>query len=133
MKFDITPVNSDPILRFEVSIQYMHGTTDYTVRHKLTIIESGNFDDLSKYISTFNELKEMIEAKRSGDVDYPEYYKECFEDFYSTFDVEGLDNVSIELINDETIDEFDCFARIEIADIFFYNEKGEKFKVKIIE
>jgi hypothetical protein len=54
---------------------------------------------------------------------------EDFKDYFSSFDVEGLDGVTIELINDESNDDFDCFARMEIANIFYFNENGDKCKV----
>lgn len=129
MKFNLTPVDSDIIPRFVVSIKYIHGATDYTVRHETAIVPSGELNDLEKYIARFNELRDMVEANRSDGVEYPVEYRADFEDYFSSFDVDGLDNVTIDLINDETNDDFDCFARMEIDEVFYYNEHGVKFKV----
>lgn len=133
MKFNLTPVDNDANPRFELSIQYIHGETDYTVRHDMAVLPSGDFGDLEKYISRFNELRDMVEANRTDGVEYPVEYRGDFEDYFFSFEVEGLDVVSIELVNDETNDEFDCFARMAIAEIFYYNEHGAKFKVEISE
>lgn len=129
MKFELGPVEQSVIQRFEVDVQYIHGCTDYTVRHQSTIIPSGSLDDLEKYITSFNELRDMVEANRSEDTPYPDEYIEDFKDYFSSFDVEGLDGVTIELINDEANDDFDCFARMEIANIFYFDENGAKCKV----
>jgi hypothetical protein len=133
MKFNLTPVGSDSTPRFEVTIQYLHGATDYTVRHDIAVIPSGDLGDLEKYITRFNELSHMVEANRTDGVEYPVEYRGDFEDYFAIFEVEGLDVVSIELVNDETDDDFDCFARMSITEIFYYNEHGAKFKVEISE
>lgn len=131
MKFNLTPVEIDSTPRFEVTIQYLHGATDYTVRHDIAVIPSGDLSDLEKYITRFNELSHMVEANRTDGIEYPVEYRGDFEDNFTSFEVEGLDVVSIELVNDETDDDFDCFARMWIAEIFYYNEHGAKFKVEI--
>lgn len=133
MKFNLTPVAIDSTPRFEVTIQYLHGVTDYTVRHDIAVIPSGDLGDLEKYINRFNELSDMVEANRTDGVEYPVEYRGDFEDNFTSFEVEGLDVVSIELVNDETDDDFDCFARMWISEIFYYNEHGAKFKVEISE
>ena len=133
MKFNLTPVDVDVSPRFELSIKYTHGETDYTVRYHTSILASEDINDLEKYIKRFNELRDMIEANRSDGVEYPVEYRGDFEDYFASFDVEGLDNVSIDFINDETNDEFDCFARMEISDIFLYTADGAKFNVEIEE
>lgn len=116
-----------------MTIQYLHGATDYTVRHDIAVIPSGYLGDLEKYITRFNELSHMVEANRTDGVEYPVEYRGDFEDYFASFEVEGLDVVSIDLVNDETNDEFDCFARMSITEIFYYNEHGAKFKVEISE
>lgn len=137
MKFNLTPVaitaTIDLTPRFEVTLQYLHGATDYNVRYDVAVVPSGDLGDLEKYITRFNELSDMVEENRTDGVEYPVEYRSDFEDYFASFDVEGLDVVSIELINDETNDDFDCFARMAIADIFYYNEHGTKFKVEISE
>lgn len=130
MKFELTPVEQDIAPRFEINIEYIHGATDYTVCHDTAIVPSGDLNDLEKYIARFNELRDMVEANRSEGVEYPVEYRADFEDYFASFDVDGLDNVSIDLINDETNDDFDCFARMAINKIVYYNEHGVKFDVK---
>jgi len=131
MKFNLTPVDSDGTPRFEVSIQYTYGETDYSVRTQTIILPIKDLDDLEKYIKRFNELRDMVNANRDDGVEYPVEYRADFEDYFFSFDVEGLDNVSIDLVSDDTNDDFDSFARMEIDKIFYYNEHGSKFKVDV--
>jgi len=129
MQFKLTPVASDNLPRFEIVVSYEHGGSDCTVRHQTHLLNLNNTDDLAIYIKEFNRLSAMIEANRSDDVEYPDEYLDDFADFYYTFDVDGLNDISIEFVPDEIYDDFATFAKMTISEIYYFDDKGGKFKV----
>lgn len=92
-------------------------------------MESGDFQDLEKYITKFNEIKNNVNKNRRSSQEFPKEYQEQFADWNFYFTIDGL-NVGIELerdvyCNDEMLA---YFADIEIMSLFYYDENDKNLK-----
>lgn len=128
MKFELKEVEKAKTPRFEIEVEYEHGDSEVHNRI-LTVLESGDFQDLEKYIVRFEEIQKIVEDERSGGKDFPEYFKKQFKKDLN-LSVDGLD-VKIELERDVCCSEefADYFADMSITSLFFYDENDKKFEV----
>ena len=115
---------SEPIKRngYEFLFNFEHGdadsSEDYSIFH-----QDMTEEQLGAYVTKSNEISDMISQSRSTGKSLPKNFEEqaYSNGFY----------IPVEL---------DCYAKMHmsgyyaasgISEIFFYNEKGEKFKVTV--
>jgi hypothetical protein len=109
---------------FEFKFSFEHGDADsleeYTIFH-----QNMTEEQLLAYVKKSNEISDMIDLSRSTGKPLPKNFK-----------TQAHSNgflIPVELDLYAKMHMSDYYAASGISEIFFYNEKGEKFSVQIID
>lgn len=118
-----TKVN-EPVKKncYEIEFSFEHGDGDSSDTQTI-IFNNMTEDQLVAYVKKSEEISEMIENSRSNGIDLPKNFRQLA--------VSDKFEILIELDNYAKLNMSNYYAESGISQIFYYNEKSEKFTVKI--
>lgn len=123
MSVTYTKVN-EPVKKncYEIEFSFEHGDGDSSDTQTI-IFKNMTEEQLVAYVKKSEEISKMIKDNRSGGSDLPKNFR--------SLAVSEKFEILIELDNYAKLSMSNYYAESGISQIFYYNEKSEKFTVTV--